>query len=106
MVAGITRHRLFRLKYFDDKVLFHSKRSVHNVDGPWHIFICVSDPPIPLTKDNKPVLELLFGMNIPYTISGLATVEINLKEQTVELGYTLYFTGIAKIEHKLDLNKL
>ena len=35
VLAGITRHRLFRLKRFDDKVLFHCKRSVHDVDGHW-----------------------------------------------------------------------
>ena len=100
VLAGITRHRLFRLKRFDDKVLFHCKRSVHDVDGPWHDFNCVADAPIPLTKDDKPLdLDFLRTMHVPYTIPGLPTVQI--KGQTKELDYTLYLTGIAKIEHKV-----
>ena len=99
VLAGITRHRLFRLKRFDDKVLFHCKRSVHDVDGPWHDFNCVADAPIPLTKDDKPLdLDFLRTMHVPYTIPGLPTVQI--KGQTKELDYTLYLTGIAIIEHK------
>ena len=81
VLAGITRHQLFRLKRFDDKVLFHCKRSVHDVDEPWHDFNCMADTPIPLTKDDKPLdLDFRLGMTIP----GLPTVEI--KGQTKELG--------------------
>ena len=44
-------------------------------------------------------LYFLLGMNVPYTIPGLPTVEI--KGQTKELDYSLYLTGIAKTEHKV-----
>ena len=73
---------------------------MHDVDGPWHDFNCVADAPIPLTKDDKPLdLDFLCTMHVPYTIPGLPTVQI--KGQTKELDYTLYLTGIAKIEHKV-----
>ena len=82
VLAGIIRHRLFRIKCFDDKVLFHCKRSMHDVDGSWHDFNCVQNTPIPLTKEDKPFLEFLQGMQIPYTILGLPTVELKGKQKS------------------------
>ena len=76
------------------------------MNGPWHNFNCVPDAPIPLTKSDRPLeLDFLLGMNVPYTIPGLPTVET--KGQTKELDYTLYLiTDFAKIEHKVNNEKM
>ena len=89
VLAGIIRHRLFRLKWFNDKVLFHYKQSVHDVDGPWHDFNCVADAPIPLTKDNKPLdLDFLRSMNIPYTIQAFQLLKSRARLKSLTTLFT------------------